>query len=88
MHDRTEIQARVLIVDDEAPAVQNLAHVCRKQGYDVTTRSSGAGALEALESHHFDVVLTDLRMEKVDGMAVPQRARELDPDLAVILITG
>jgi DNA-binding NtrC family response regulator len=88
MHDRTEIQARVLIVADEAPAVQNLAHVCRKQGYDVTTRSSGAGALEALESHHFDVVLTDLRMEKVDGMAVLQRARELDPDLAVILITG
>jgi DNA-binding NtrC family response regulator len=52
------------------------------------TRSSGAGALEALDSHRFDVVLTDLRMEKVDGMAVLQRARELDPDLAVILITG
>ncbi|MGD9297800.1 MAG: sigma-54 dependent transcriptional regulator [Chromatiales bacterium] len=88
MHDRTERQARVLIVDDEAPAVLNLAHVCRKQGYDVITRASGAGALEALDSHQFDVVLTDLRMEKVDGMAVLQRARELDPDLAVILITG
>jgi len=88
MHDPAQRAARVLIVDDEAPAVQNLAHVCRKQGYDVTTRSSGAGALEALESHRFDVVLTDLRMEKVDGMAVLQRARQLDPDLAVILITG
>ena len=88
MHDRTQRAARVLIVDDEAPAVQNLAHVCRKQGYDVITRSSGAGALEALDSHEFDVVLTDLRMEKVDGMAVLKRARELDPDLAVILITG
>ena len=88
MHEHMEREPRVLIVDDEAPAVQNLAHVCRKQGYDVTTRSSGAGALEALDSHRFDVVLTDLRMEKVDGMAVLQRARELDPDLAVILITG
>ena len=88
MHDPTQRAARVLIVDDEAPAVQNLAHVCRKQGYDVITRSSGAGALEALDSHEFDVVLTDLRMEKVDGMAVLKRARELDPDLAVILITG
>ena len=88
MHDRTQRAARVLIVDDEAPAVQNLAHVCRKQGYDVITRSSGAGALEALDSQEFDVVLTDLRMEKVDGMAVLKRARELDPDLAVILITG
>ncbi|MDX1346071.1 MAG: sigma-54 dependent transcriptional regulator [Sedimenticolaceae bacterium] len=88
MHERMEKEPRILIVDDEAPAVQNLAHVCRKQGYEVTTRSSGAGALEALDSHEFDVVLTDLRMEKVDGMAVLQRARELDPDLAVILITG
>ena len=88
MHDLMETGPRVLIVDDEAPAVQNLAHVCRKQGYDVTTRSSGAGALEALESRQFDLVLTDLRMEKVDGMAVLQRAHEVDPDLAVILITG
>ena len=88
MNERPESQARVLIVDDELPAVQNLAHVCRKQGYDVTTRTSGTGALEALESLQFDLVLTDLRMEKVDGMAVLQRAREIDPDLAVILITG
>jgi DNA-binding NtrC family response regulator len=88
MHDHIETGPHVLIVDDEAPAVQNLAHVCRKQGYDVTTRSSGAGALEALESRQFDLVLTDLRMEKIDGMAVLHRAREIDPDLAVIVITG
>jgi len=79
---------RILIVDDEVTAVDNLAHVFRKEGHDVTTRTTGMGALEALEGSQFDVVLTDLRMEKVDGMAILQRARELCPETAVVLITG
>lgn len=79
---------RVLIVDDEATAVENLAHVCRKEGHEVTTRTTGRGAIEALEKNRFDVILTDLRMEKADGMAVLQRAKEVDPEAAVILITG
>ncbi|MFV9614762.1 MAG: sigma-54-dependent transcriptional regulator [Gammaproteobacteria bacterium] len=80
--------AQILIVDDEATAVDNLAHVCRKEGYDVTTRMTGMGALEILEKKRFDVVLTDLQMEKVDGMAVLQQVKEKTPDTAVILITG
>ncbi|PVV17954.1 MAG: Fis family transcriptional regulator [gamma proteobacterium symbiont of Ctena orbiculata] len=81
-------KASILIVDDEETAVDNLAHVCRKQGYEVTTRTSGAGAVDALEKERFDLVLTDLQMEKVDGMAVLKRAKELDPEVAVVLITG
>lgn len=79
---------RILIVDDEATAVENLAHVCRKEGYEVVTRTSGMGAIEALDKTRFDVVLTDLKMESVDGMDVLQRSRELYPDTAVVLITG
>ncbi|MES9902599.1 MAG: sigma-54 dependent transcriptional regulator [Sedimenticola sp.] len=78
----------MLIVDDEVTAVENMAHVCRKEGHEVTTRTTGMGAIEAMESNRFDLVLTDLRMEKVDGMAVLRRAKELDPETAVILITG
>ncbi len=78
----------ILIVDDEATAVENLAHVCRKEGYEVTTRMTGMGALEVLEKKRFDIVLTDLQMEKVDGMAVLHRVKELTPETAVILITG
>lgn len=82
------VTGRVLIVDDEATAVDNMAHVCRKEGYSVTTRTSGAGAVEALDNNTFDIVLTDLRMEVIDGMGVLHRARDIDPDMAVILITG
>lgn len=79
---------QVLIVDDEATAVENLAHVCRKDGYEVTTRTSGKGAIEALEKKRYDVVLSDLRMENIDGMAILRRAKELYPESAVVLITG
>jgi len=79
---------RILIVDDEATAVENLAHVCRKEGYEVTTRMSGMGALEILDKKSFDVVLTDLQMEKVDGMAVLSHVKKIAPQTIVILITG
>ncbi len=88
MNDDASVTGRILIVDDEATAVENLAHVCRKQGYEVTERTTGMGAIEAMEKRQFDVILTDLKMEKVDGMAVLRKAKELTPESAVVLITG
>ena len=82
------MSGRLLIIDDEPIAVKNLAYALGKNGYEVQTRGSGPGGLEALESEHFDLVLTDLRMERVDGQAILRRALELDPDVAVIMITA
>ena len=69
-------------------AAQNLAYALAKTGHEVATRTSGPGGLDALQREPFDVVLTDLRMERIDGMAILQRAREIDPTIAVIMITG
>lgn len=80
--------ANLLIVDDEDIALRNLQHVMAREGYNVTATRSGAKALTLLEQQRFDVVLTDLRMEKVDGMNILRRCRELDPLAEVILITG
>ena len=80
--------ARILIVDDEKVALRNLEHVMKKEGYDVVASQSGANALAHLDKQTFDVVLTDLRMEKVDGMQILQRCRETCPETEVILITG
>ncbi len=79
---------KLLIVDDEKIALRNLEHVMKKEGYDVTGTQSGPNALKLLGQHQFDVVLTDLRMEKVDGMQVLTKCRELYPDTEVIMITG
>jgi len=80
--------AKLLIVDDERVALKNLEHIMKKEGYGVTATQSGQNALKLLEEQQFDVVLTDLRMEKVDGLQVLKKCRELHPDSEVIMITG
>ncbi|MHB1084831.1 MAG: sigma-54-dependent transcriptional regulator [Thiobacillus sp.] len=82
------MKASLLIVDDEEIALRNLQHVMEKEGYTVTASQSGAQAVALLEAQRFDVVLTDLRMEGVDGMDVLKKSRELQPDAEVIFITG
>ena len=79
---------RLLIVDDEKIAVRNLEHVMKKEGYEVVATQSGANALAHLDKQPFDVVLTDLRMEKVDGLQILKKCRESCPDTEVVLITG
>ena len=78
----------LLIVDDEKVALRNLEHVMKKEGYEVTATQSGANALALLGKQAFDVVLTDLRMEKTDGMQILEKCRATCPDTEVILITG
>lgn len=80
--------AKILVVDDEEIALHNLRHVLKKEGYEVATSQSGARALHLLEENIFDLVLTDLKMEKVGGMQILKRTRELYPDTEVIMITG
>lgn len=82
------VMAQLLIVDDEDIALRNLQHVMTREGYAVTATRSGAKALTLLEQQRFDVVLTDLRMEKVDGMDILRRCRDIDPLAEVIMITG
>ncbi len=79
---------KLLVVDDEAVALRNLERVMLKAGYDVTAVQSGEEALALLETHEFDLLLTDLRMEKVDGMRLLKTCRTLHPESEVIMITG
>ncbi|MFP5213588.1 MAG: sigma-54-dependent transcriptional regulator [Acidobacteriota bacterium] len=79
---------RILVADDERIARENLEHVLRREGFETVSVENGAGAIEQLEREEFDLVLTDLRMQPVDGMQVLQRAKELYPHTEVIVITG
>lgn len=80
--------ARILIVDDELIARENLEHVLRREDYEVVAVDSGVKALEELGRKEFDLVMTDLRMKQVDGMEILERTKELYPDTEVIMITG
>jgi DNA-binding NtrC family response regulator/signal transduction histidine kinase len=80
--------ARLLLVDDERIALRNLEHVLAKEGYQVTATQSGGHALDLLDTQPFDLVLTDMRMDKVDGMQLLRRCKARFPDVEVIMITG
>jgi len=79
---------RILVVDDEKVALNNLVYILKKEDYEVTCTQSGPRAISLLEEQEFDLVLTDLKMEKVDGMQILKRSKELQPDTEVVMITG
>ena len=79
---------RLLVVDDEEIARTNLEHILQKEGYEVSTAADGAEALEHMGSAPFDLVLTDLKMEKVDGIMLLEKVKSLYPHTEVIIITG
>jgi len=81
-------KSRILVVDDEAIARENLEHILRKDGYDVVTADSGISALKKLSNTEFDLVMTDLKMKQVDGMEVLARIKEQYPDTEVVMLTA
>jgi DNA-binding NtrC family response regulator len=82
------VQPRVLIVDDQRNMRTTTALVLRQQGYHVDEAESGEAALSRLLVEPFDVVLTDLKMAPLDGLAVLRGALEISPSTQVILMTG
>jgi DNA-binding NtrC family response regulator len=80
--------ARILVVDDEEIARENLGHILGKAGHEVVLAGSGEEAVEFLRASEFDLVMTDLRMKGISGMDVLAESRRLWPDGEVIVVTG
>jgi two-component system response regulator AtoC len=81
-------KTQVLIVDDEPNLRKILSAQLSRDGYDVLTAEDGEQGLAQLRDHHIDLVITDLKMPKVDGMTLLRRALQEDPDLPVVMITA
>ncbi len=78
----------VLIVDDEKNYPPILSAVLEEEGFETLTANSGQDALNILESSDVDIVLTDMKMPAMDGIALLERIKERDPDLPVIMMTA
>jgi two-component system response regulator HydG len=81
-------RARVLVVDDEASARSGLEKLLRQEGYAVDVAADGLGALEVAAERPPDVVVTDLKMPRMDGVDLLKKLREQDPDLPVVVVTA
>ena len=79
---------RILLVEDDPDIRHAVSTALSDADYDVTTASDGALAIERLSRDTFDVVVTDVRMPKADGLAVFAHARNVSPRTAVILMTS
>jgi len=79
---------KVLLVDDETGILDALRILFKGEGYEVAVASSGRAALESLERERPDLVLSDIRMPGADGLEVLKRARDIDAELPVILMTA
>jgi CheY-like chemotaxis protein len=82
-----DAKARILIVEDEPTVLNLFRYLLTDGGYSVATAQSGSEAMEKL-SEGFDLVLTDLKMEDMDGMEVLELVQERSPETAVIVVTG
>jgi signal transduction histidine kinase len=80
--------ARLLIVDDEAALMTALCKTLELEGYSTTGFTSAREALKQLGEREFDVLLTDLMMPEMDGIALVRAAQEIDRDLVGIVMTG
>jgi signal transduction histidine kinase/DNA-binding response OmpR family regulator len=81
-------KAKILLVDDEPAILLTLSAILSQEGYDVDAQKDGLSAIQAIRSRHYDLVLTDLKMPKVDGLGVLAEVRNRSPNTVTVMMTG
>ena len=83
-----EMVATVLVVDDDREHNQALAKIFERAGYRVRTAGDGQEALTILTERPFDLVITDLRMPRMNGLDLLRNIRAISPHLPVVIVTA
>jgi len=78
----------ILVVDDDEDILDLIERHLSNRGYEVLTAYDGEQAISLLDKLMFDLVITDLKMPKFDGMEVLKKAKEKDPNIEVVILTG
>ncbi len=81
-------KGKILVVDDDAASLSSLGEAMALEGYEVSLAASGEEALRLNEQTEFDVVLTDLRMQGIDGLQVVRTIKNSHPETVLIIMTG
>jgi anti-anti-sigma factor len=79
---------RILVIDDEKPTLSMFSLYLEAYGFEPLTAENGEKGLEIFREHHPSIVLTDIKMPGMDGLAVLKKIKEESPDTEVIVITG
>ncbi len=79
---------KILILDDEADIRAELAEYLVRKGYEVEEAGDGLEGLRKFEAAPADLIITDIKMPRVDGYEVIRRLQEIDPGVPIIAVTG
>lgn len=80
--------SHILIIDDERAIRKTLGEILSYEGYKVEEASDGEEGLKKFKEKNYDVVLCDIKMPKLDGIEFLDKAREANPDIPIIMISG
>jgi len=83
-----ENPTQILIVDDQINTCKSLQAILKKSGYHSGYTQSAEEALRRIQDEHYDIVISDIRMPGMDGMALLEELKKIQPSLVVIMITG
>ncbi|MFL5330373.1 MAG: sigma-54-dependent transcriptional regulator [Gemmataceae bacterium] len=86
--DNADERLHVLVIDDEVAHAETVAEALESVGYSCTVATSGKAGAKALDGGEFDVVLTDLKMGDLDGLAIVRKVKAEQPEAEVVVITG
>lgn len=81
-------RAHILLVDDEVTFANNIAKLISKRGFEVKAVYNGESAVQALDENDFDVIILDLKMPGLDGLATLRIIKGKKPEVEVIILTG
>ena len=84
----TNSDFRVLVVDNDPPLAAAMTESLETEDYAVSIATSGPDGLKMIKQNNYDVVITDLMMNDVDGMAILEQTKQLLPDAEIIMVTG
>jgi len=86
--DPNSVAINVLIVDDDEPHAQAVADSLHSLNCDCSIANSGKKGIDLIEGQSFDIVITDLKMDDVDGLAILRKTKDELPDAEVIVLTA
>ena len=88
LRNSSTIHGRILLVDDNANGSTARKTVLEELGHKIHVASSGADALEQFSQHKYDLVVTDYKMPRMDGLELIGRLRKQEPEIPIVLVSG